>query len=271
MHIRRWLRVLINRSLVLGTIDRPLVHDLVLDFAVAQTKASVLRKNHRAVVEAFRAARPSNSHGRRQFDGTLREDPMASYVCSEGSYHLAKGWEADMENDDHALTHWLGDVPQDELVFHAGQVLGVDRLSSLAARAESRGEWWLAGRYFAIACMLKGRAETAGVASALCRSALDTLLQYLDRAEQAGPDVLDDVHEVQLAMYHKLALTGDLLGLSARSSEVEVVLSSQAGVRDPLAANFLRTMMGFPLMMAGDIERFGAHYLVTQVAMRAAA
>ena len=44
MHIRKWLRVLINRSLVLGTIDRPLVHDLVLDFAVAQTKASMLRK-----------------------------------------------------------------------------------------------------------------------------------------------------------------------------------------------------------------------------------
>eukprot|EP01046_Picozoa_sp_COSAG06_P081357 COSAG06_NODE_28523_length_572_cov_4.526427_1_plen_178_part_01 len=123
MHIRKWLRILINRSLLLGTVDRPSVHDLVLDFAVAQHGDAELRENHRAVVEAFRAARPADCHGRRKYDATQRDDAVSVYVCLEGSYHVAKGWEDDMEQDDLALTHWLGDVPQDELVLHAGLAL----------------------------------------------------------------------------------------------------------------------------------------------------
>ena len=47
MHLRKWLRVLIDRSLVLGTIDRPSLHDLVLDFCVAQHSAEELRWMHR--------------------------------------------------------------------------------------------------------------------------------------------------------------------------------------------------------------------------------
>ena len=42
MHLRKWLRILINRSLVLGTIDRPSLHDLVLDFAVSQHSSDEL-------------------------------------------------------------------------------------------------------------------------------------------------------------------------------------------------------------------------------------
>eukprot|EP01043_Picozoa_sp_COSAG02_P124619 COSAG02_NODE_61694_length_268_cov_0.562130_1_plen_89_part_11 len=76
-----------------------------------------------------------------------------------------------MEQDAVALTEWLGDVPQDELVLHAGSVFGVDRLSTLASRAESRGDWWLAGRYYAVACVLKARSDGSGNALALCTSA----------------------------------------------------------------------------------------------------
>ena len=61
---------MINRSLVLGTIDRPSVRDLVLDFVVAQhyMYGDALRESHRAVMEAFRAARLADLHGRRKFD-----------------------------------------------------------------------------------------------------------------------------------------------------------------------------------------------------------
>ena len=86
MHIRKWLRILINRSLVLGTVDRPSVHDLVLDFAVAQHADAELRENHRRIVEAFRAARPADVHGRHKYEISQRDDPMSSYVCLEGGY-----------------------------------------------------------------------------------------------------------------------------------------------------------------------------------------
>ena len=184
MHIRKWLRILINRSLVLGTVDRPSVHDLVLDFAVAQHGDAELRENHRRIVGAFRAARPADVHGRRKYEMSQRDDPVSSYVCLEGGYHVSKGWEAEMEQDAVALTEWLGDVPQDELVLHAGSVLGVDRLSTLAGRAESRGDWWLAGRYYAVACVLKTRSEGAGNALSLCTSALDALSQCVASSAQ---------------------------------------------------------------------------------------
>ena len=88
MHIRKWLRVLLNRSLVLGTIDRPSLHDLVLDFAIAQHSAEELRENHRKIVEAFCGARPLDGNGRRKFDRMQSEDSLSMYVCTEVQFHL---------------------------------------------------------------------------------------------------------------------------------------------------------------------------------------
>ena len=165
MHIRKWLRILINRSLVLGTGDRPSVHDLVLDFAVAQHADAELRENHRRIVEAFRAARPADVHGRRKYEMSQRDDPCFVRVFG-GGYHVSKGWEAEMEQDAVAVTEWLGDVPRTAC---AACRIGVGRESSfdVGGRVESRGDWWLAGRYYAVACVLKTRSEAAGNAGAV--------------------------------------------------------------------------------------------------------
>ena len=80
MHLRKWLRILINRSLVLGTVDRPSVHDLVLDFAGAQHSKEKLRDCHRRIVEAFRAARSSDHHGRRKYEPTDKDSPVSVYL-----------------------------------------------------------------------------------------------------------------------------------------------------------------------------------------------
>ena len=91
MHLRKWLRILINRSLVLGTCDRPSVHDLVLDFAVAQHSDRDFQDSHRAVVETFRQTRPADAHGRRRFDKAAHtSDPIATYVCNEIGHHVDK-------------------------------------------------------------------------------------------------------------------------------------------------------------------------------------
>jgi hypothetical protein len=36
LHVRKWVQVLQGRSLVLGHVDKPMVHDLVRDFCMAQ-------------------------------------------------------------------------------------------------------------------------------------------------------------------------------------------------------------------------------------------
>lgn len=124
--IRKYLRILINRSLVLGTVDRPSVHDLVLDFVRSQHTGDEMRKNHRRVVEAFRASRPQDGHGRHRYDRMRRDDLKSTYVCNEICHHIAHGWEREPESgkvvvtDVLAVREWLGDVPQDEIVLHAG-------------------------------------------------------------------------------------------------------------------------------------------------------
>jgi hypothetical protein len=50
--------VLMDRSLVLGPIDQPSMHDIVLDFAVAQTSPAELRSKHRRLVNLIRDRRP---------------------------------------------------------------------------------------------------------------------------------------------------------------------------------------------------------------------
>ena len=103
-----------------------------------------------------------------------------------------------MEQDAVAVTEWLGDVPQDELVLHAGSVLGVDRLSTLAGRRRVvvTGGWLVDTM---VACVLKTRSDGVGNALSLCTSALDALSQCVASSAQMAQ--MEDVQEVQLAMF----------------------------------------------------------------------
>ena len=72
--------------------------------------------NHRRIVEAMRNSRPVDVYGRRQFLRSMVDDPLCTYVCDEIDFHLRNGWEENMEKDSLAMSDWLGDVPQDEIV-----------------------------------------------------------------------------------------------------------------------------------------------------------
>eukprot|EP01052_Picozoa_sp_SAG31_P021339 SAG31_NODE_1645_length_7652_cov_2.069906_4_plen_267_part_00 len=58
MMIRRWLKVLIERSLVLGTVDRISLHDIVRDFTVSMYTKEELRQAHRRLINLLRENRP---------------------------------------------------------------------------------------------------------------------------------------------------------------------------------------------------------------------
>ena len=55
--LRRWLKMLIDRSLVLGSVDQPQLHDLVLDYVLREHTEGELRAAHRRVVTLFRDRR----------------------------------------------------------------------------------------------------------------------------------------------------------------------------------------------------------------------
>ena len=117
-------------------MDRSSVHDLVLDFAVAQHSKEELRQDHCSVVEVFRKVRPKGVFGRREYENSNAADPVAGYVCREIAYYVKESYRG-AGRDELILKTWLGDVPQDAIVLATGHEVGCEMLEQLAAEAEA--------------------------------------------------------------------------------------------------------------------------------------
>eukprot|EP01051_Picozoa_sp_SAG22_P004183 SAG22_NODE_218_length_14885_cov_24.733699_4_plen_740_part_00 len=250
MHIRKWLRILINHSLVLGTIDRPSVHDLVLDFAAAQHRKDELRDAHRRIVEAFRAARPADCHGRRRFDAAQKDNPTSVYVCNEVEHHVS---QADMEQDELGTLEWLLDVPQDGIVAACARTLGVDRLSSLASRAEASSDWWLAARYWAALQVITDSLSSGGAGFMPMVKAIEAM-EALGAIPESDSDKLDFLLATVAVLASAFDYTGDL---SRRPKLVKRVLESKAGLRDPMAVGIIKQISFVSVILAGDLSAGG--------------
>jgi hypothetical protein len=267
MHIRKWLRVLIDRSLVLGTIDRPSLHDLVLDFCVAQHTAQELYTNHWCVVQAFRAARPGNRHGRREFEKrTMHGSPVAKYVCNEVAHHLilaakvlhssppASG-PAVRAGDADSLTDVLADVPQDEIVRAAGQVLGLPHVAQVATSAEHAGDWWLAARYWALLARCHGHRNLVENCERSI-AASEKVLKSTAAAQQ--PDLMYEVQALQLSQFRFLSTSMDEEAIGPHRSAMEQILESKAAADDMLNAATLELFLAVPTILFGADKRAAA-------------
>ena len=257
MHIRKWLRVLIDRSLVLGTIDRPSVHDLVLDFAVAQHSGEELRDKHRCVVEAFRATRPVDVHGRHMFDRRkMHDSAIATYVCDEVAHHLQRATRGtDLVEGGllDTIKEWLGDVPLDVIVHEAGRLLGIPYITKLASSAEDAGDWWLAARSWAVVSFLMSVTFGNQLIPTINKSlaAIQTFLRTAS-AVQSSDQRRQQVHVVQLHQLLLLSTTMDITALLPHAAELEKVLNSQAAADDPMAAATLALFAAAPNHVSAD-------------------
>ena len=233
MHLRKWLRILINRSLVLGTVDRPSVHDLVLDFVVAQRSDSELCDCHRRTVDAFIAARPTDAHGQRNYDATRADDPLVTYVCLEVEHHVKN---AAMQNE-LPTVEWLDNVPQDIIVLSAGRVVGVKQLEEMASRAEDGHDWWLAARYWSIVRQVIRESEFV---SERCLDAGDKSLDAMSHLDTSTVEV----GTLRLAQASMLAMGGEGLTRNSRErSEMEEIFASPAAAIDPASTCGPRTVL----------------------------
>ena len=261
---------LINRSLVLGTIDRPSVHDLVLDLSVAQYNADGLRLNHRRIVEAFRAARPADAHGRCKFDVAQKDNPVSVYACHEIQSHLEQGWQANKLSDELATSDWLADFPQDAIVVAAGRVLGPEQVTKLAESAEAAKDWWRAARYWAI---VQSVMPVASVGSGESRQ-IGPTVKALDAMAALGriSESETDKEDLELAQVAALAATWDAGGdLGRRPELVERVLSSKAAMRDPVSVGAISvTLKTVPAMNSYD-DSCCTHTLATVMTLLRAA
>ena len=82
----------------------------MLDHCQTQYTPDELRTAHRAVVEAFRAHRPTKANGLRQWDLLQMEDQLTFYCIHEIEHHVAASLEGSAPGD--WLMDWMMDVPQ---------------------------------------------------------------------------------------------------------------------------------------------------------------
>ena len=156
LDLRRYTKILIDRSLVLGPIDKPSMHDLVLDFAIAQHPKADLRSKHRRLVNLIRARRPMHdsivlaSSSRSGWDLTCTDDRLGSYVVKNVRHHIAaacnQAWsDKDIMEEIEALG-WLDDYTgqQDAIPVSTAAFLGAARCTELAQKEERCQRWWCA-------------------------------------------------------------------------------------------------------------------------------
>lgn len=175
MRARRLMKLLIDFSLVTGTVDSVHVHDIILDNARSHYTTEQWRSAHCAVVEQLIAQRPTYG----DVNGWEYADhPLSDYTKQAVLYHMraamdsgsaitrvndSRGLDADSVDsasvvlDADEFAHWqaehataIGWLSQgcagtiDTIAYAAGTAIGLARTIQLAEAAEAAGEFWLA-------------------------------------------------------------------------------------------------------------------------------
>jgi hypothetical protein len=148
MHIRNYLKVLIDRSLVLGTVDRPQLHDVMLDYVQTHFAGDKYKASQRRLVESLRKAdrSPASATGK--------------YMLLCIKYHITESHDSNWERSPQAMS-WLEDHThgvQDVVATSAASILPTE---ALATECEADKRWWQAAlRWNAFAAVKSAEAGT---------------------------------------------------------------------------------------------------------------
>lgn len=96
LQIRHFLKVLIDRSLVMGTVDRPQLHDIVWEYVRTELKGAEFKAAQRRLVEMFRAAPRNVSH------------PIGAYMLEQIPHHITAACDNVWKKGPQAIS-WLED------------------------------------------------------------------------------------------------------------------------------------------------------------------
>jgi hypothetical protein len=227
LQLRRWTKLLIDRCLVLGPIDMPSLHDIVKDYADAQTEAAVSQRAHRRLVDLIRERRP----GEYGWDVEYTDGRLSQYVLKFCGHHIGRGWLEDWAADEAALG-WLDDygVSQDAVPLACAQFLGTARVSQLAQRAERAGEWWSAAVRWS-ATGLHNRTMT-GQAHAI--PLLKSCAAALARWAPATPQQADAKDRLELLTVVTILLAWDPADVPLYQPRLEPLMETPAGVDEGL-------------------------------------
>ena len=169
LHVRQYLKVLLDRSLVLGTVDRPQLHDVMLDYVGKQFEGDAYKSAQRRLVDLLRAGDRSSlsAHGK--------------YVQRNARHHVTEAYGNDevWANGQQAIC-WLEDHVkgvQDVIATTTASILPAE---TLAKEAEAAGMFWKASlRWNALAQQKMSSTTTILEYSRFLKNALRTSQRVL--------------------------------------------------------------------------------------------
>ncbi len=164
LQVRYWLQVLINRSLIIGTWERPQLHDIVREYVIGLFEPAEMKRLQRKVVDCFCAHRPISNEekliglpvlvGSLGASGGQNHDEYAQYVLEQIRHHLAEALLDEIgEEVPECCYTWISHYPGSELdpkmtsdaiIMASAEVLGKERLKMLCVQARQKENWWLA-------------------------------------------------------------------------------------------------------------------------------
>ena len=150
VQVRQYLKVLINRSLVLGTVDRPAVHDVMYDYVKKHLTGEPYKVAQRQLVEALRTSDRSAA------------TPTGKYTQRNALYHITESSDASWERSPQAVA-WLEDHVDGVQDAIAASTASIVPAESLAEDAEGAEMYWKAAlRWNAVGLMKSKEGGTVG-------------------------------------------------------------------------------------------------------------
>jgi hypothetical protein len=253
MHIRNYLKVLIDRSLVLGTVDRPQLHDVMLVYVKKELTDDQYKAAQRRLVDAFRGANRSPAF------------EIGQYMGLHIKYHIAESYDEVWGKSPQAMS-WLEDHTngvQDLVAFSTASIL--PDVQALAIEAEGMKLWWSAAlRWNAFACM-RSESETASGYEFLERTVQVSANIHIPTGDSAagGGAVHHPCTQFELDSLNLNALALILMGTintietTTYGEQIEVLKATEAGKSRPV---FLVRIEYFTdwmqSMVNGDIDKY---------------
>ena len=135
MQVRRYLKILIDRSLVLGTVDRPQLHDVMLDYVQKALAGEAYKAAQRRLVEELRKSNRSSDRSA----GTVLDKYMQQCV----RHHIKESHDESWAKGEQAIS-WIEDHVTGVQGLIASVTASMLPVEALAKEAEADEMWWQA-------------------------------------------------------------------------------------------------------------------------------
>ena len=240
--VRRYLKVLIDRSLVLGTVDRPQLHDVMLGYVQKELSGAPYKTAQRRLVESLRKS-----------DRSV-DSETGKYIQQSVRHHIRESFESTWGEGEQAMS-WLEDHVngvQDVIATSAAYILPA---KSLAEKAEAAEMWWQASlRWGAYAALKNAEAGAQSGGNEYLKRAVFTSANVV--ASNAGADGsgIASISQFDLDTFDLFALKNvlqafDPADLAVYGERLRKVLATEAGRSRPLLKfGVLLAMEWFPAL-----------------------